>query len=106
MPFVLPSGSVTVTQGNATDIEEDREEEKERDKIDYKGIVNTFNSVCVSFPSVKVIREYIHAALLFAPAFVSQNHHRDYQRERVQCDLSHPSPFLHLNLFLDLFLDL
>ena len=26
-------------------------------KIDYKGIVNTFNSVCVSFPSVKVISD-------------------------------------------------
>lgn len=52
----LLQGSVTVTQGNATDIEE-REEEIEREKIDYKGIVNTFNSVCVSFPSVKVISD-------------------------------------------------
>lgn len=51
--------NVTVTQGNATDIEEEREEEIEieREKIDYKGIVNTFNSVCVSFPSVKVISD-------------------------------------------------
>lgn len=39
------------------DIEEEREEEIEREKIDYKGIVNTFNSVCVSFPSVKVISD-------------------------------------------------
>lgn len=55
----LLQGSVTVTQGNATDIEEEREEEIEieREKIDYKGIVNTFNSVCVSFPSVKVISD-------------------------------------------------
>lgn len=57
----LLQGSVTVTQGNATDIEEEREEEREeeieRDKIDYKGIVDTFNSVCVSFPSVKVISD-------------------------------------------------
>ena len=53
----LLQGSVTVTQGNATDIEEEKEEEIERDKIDYKGIVNTFNSVCVSFPSVKVISD-------------------------------------------------
>lgn len=39
------------------DIEEEREEEKERDKIDYKGIVAAFNSICVSFPSVKVLSD-------------------------------------------------
>lgn len=39
------------------DIEEEREEEKERDKIDYKGIVAAFNSICVSFPSVKAISD-------------------------------------------------
>lgn len=51
--------NVTVTGSNAADIEEDKEEdiEIEREKIDYKGIVNTFNSVCVSFPSVKVISD-------------------------------------------------
>ena len=38
------------------DIEE-REEEKERDKIDYKGIVAAFNSICVSFPSVKALSD-------------------------------------------------
>ena len=53
----LLQGNVTVTQGNATEREEEREEEREREKIDYKGIVNTFNSVCVSFPSVKVISD-------------------------------------------------
>lgn len=53
----LLQGSVTVTQGNATDIEEEREEEIERDKIDYKGIVATFNSVCVSFPSVRALSD-------------------------------------------------
>ena len=53
------TGSVTVTDGNATeeDIEEEREEEKERDKIDYKGIVAAFNSICVSFPSVKALSD-------------------------------------------------
>jgi predicted phage replisome organizer len=51
--------NVTVTGSNAADIEEDKEEEIEieREKIDYKGIVNTFNSVCVSFPSVKAISD-------------------------------------------------
>jgi len=50
---------VTVTQSHATeeDIEEEREEEKERDKIDYKGIVAAFNSICVSFPSVKALSD-------------------------------------------------
>ena len=36
---------------------EEREEEIERDKIDYKGIVATFNSVCVSFPSVMALSD-------------------------------------------------
>lgn len=39
------------------DAEEDIEEEKERDKIDYKGIVAAFNSICVSFPSVKALSD-------------------------------------------------
>lgn len=39
------------------DIEEEREEKKERDKIDYKGIVAAFNSICVSFPSVKALSD-------------------------------------------------
>ena len=55
----LPQGNVTdnvtITQGNATDIEEEREGEKERDKIDYKAVVALYNSICVSFPSVKTI---------------------------------------------------
>ena len=48
---------VTVTQSHATEEDIEKEEEIEREKIDYKGIVNTFNSVCVSFPSVKVISD-------------------------------------------------
>lgn len=51
------TGRYTVTQSNATDIEEDKEEELEKDKIDYKGIVNTFNEICVSFPSVRSISD-------------------------------------------------
>lgn len=57
------TGNVTVTDGNAIeedieeDIEEEREEEKERDKIDYKGIVAAFNSICISFPSVKALSD-------------------------------------------------
>lgn len=39
------------------DIEEEREKEKEKDKIDYKGIVAAFNSICVSFPSVKALSD-------------------------------------------------
>lgn len=56
---LLPSGecNVTVTLSNAT--EEDKEEDKEieREKIDYKGITSLFNSICVSFPSVKVLSD-------------------------------------------------
>lgn len=59
LPDVSRDSHVTVTQSHATeeDIEEEREEEKERDKIDYKGIVATFNSICVSFPSVKALSD-------------------------------------------------
>lgn len=42
---------------NVNSPEEEREEEKERDKIDYKGIVAAFNSICVSFPSVKALSD-------------------------------------------------
>ena len=46
---------VTVTQCHATDIDKDKEEDKERDKIDYKGVVALYNSICVSFPTVKTL---------------------------------------------------
>ena len=49
--------NVTVTQGNATDIEEDKEREKERENIDYKGIAALYNSICVSFPALKTLSE-------------------------------------------------
>lgn len=48
---------VTVTQSHATEEDIEKEEEIERDKIDYKGIVATFNSVCVSFPSVRALSD-------------------------------------------------
>lgn len=54
----LPS-SVTVTQSNATDIEEEKdidiEEEKER--IDYKRIVSLYNDICKSFPRLTKLSE-------------------------------------------------
>ena len=53
LPNVSPN--VSITQPNATDIEEDKEEERE--KIDYKGICDTFNAICISFPSVRTVSE-------------------------------------------------
>lgn len=57
LPDASRDSPVTVTQSHATEEDIEKEEEIEREKIDYKGIVNTFNSVCVSFPSVKVISD-------------------------------------------------
>lgn len=62
----LPEGvsrdcHVTVTQCHAT--EEEKEEEleididKERERIDYQGIVNAFNAICISFPSVRTVSD-------------------------------------------------
>lgn len=58
------TGNVTVTDGNATDIdiEEDkeREEEKEidkRERIDYQSIADLFNSICVSYSSIRSLSE-------------------------------------------------
>lgn len=47
----------TITPSHATEEDIEKEEEIERDKIDYKGIVATFNSVCVSFPSVRALSD-------------------------------------------------
>ena len=52
--------NVTVTHGNATDIEEDIEEDKDRDRdkrIDYQQIVDMYNETCVSFPRLKSLSE-------------------------------------------------
>lgn len=37
------------------DIEEDKD--KEREKIDYKGVTALYNSICVSFPSLKTLSD-------------------------------------------------
>lgn len=49
----------TNSKSNVSQAEEDKEEdiEVEREKIDYKGIISLFNSICVSFPSVKVLSD-------------------------------------------------
>lgn len=57
LPDVSRDSPVTVTQSHATEEDIEKEEEIERDKIDYKGIVATFNSVCVSFPSVRALSD-------------------------------------------------
>ena len=54
---VLCDGHVTVTPSHATDIDKEEEKEEEREKIDYKGISALYNSICVSFPSVKTLSE-------------------------------------------------
>ena len=51
-------GSVTVTEGNAT--EEDKEEDKEiekEEKVDYKQILGLYHSICKSYPSVRSLSE-------------------------------------------------
>lgn len=62
----LPNANpnVRLTQSNATDIdiEEDkeREEEKEidkRERIDYQSIADLFNSICVSYSSIRSLSE-------------------------------------------------
>ncbi len=61
---LLPEASrechVTVTQCHATDIEEDREEEldKEKDKsIDCQQVVDLYHSICVSFPKIRSLSD-------------------------------------------------
>lgn len=56
------TSNVTVTQCNGT--EEDKEEDKEeeirdihKEKTDYQQIVDLFNSICVSFPSVRSLSD-------------------------------------------------
>lgn len=51
--------TVDSTRYLVDDAEEDKEGEEELriDKIDYKGIVDTFNEICVSFPSVRSISD-------------------------------------------------
>ena len=52
--------NVSITQSNATeeDIEEDKEKDIERDKkIDYNGIMDAYNTICHSFPSIRSLSE-------------------------------------------------
>lgn len=51
----LLQGSVTVTQGNAT--EEDKEKEKDKEKNICKQIVDLFHSICISFPKIRSISD-------------------------------------------------
>lgn len=49
--------SMTSQRCQGTDIDKDLEKDKERESIDYKGITALYNSICVSFPSVKTLSE-------------------------------------------------
>lgn len=49
--------NVTVTESNGVDIEEDKEEEKDKNRIDYKAIIDCYNETCVSLPKVTAISE-------------------------------------------------
>ena len=49
--------SMTGQRCHDTDIDIDKEKEEEREKIDYNGIVNAYNAICVSFPSVKTLSD-------------------------------------------------
>jgi len=61
----LLESNVTVTLHNGTEeeIEEDIEEEKEEDKkeirerVDYQLIVDMFNEICISFPSIRSLSD-------------------------------------------------
>lgn len=50
------TGNVTLTLGNATDIEEDKEEDKDK-RIDYNSVKDAYNTLCPSLPSVKTLSE-------------------------------------------------
>ena len=52
--------NVTVTQGNATDIEEEKEIEKEIDKnisSDLQSVVDLYHSICVSYPRIRSLSD-------------------------------------------------
>lgn len=58
VPNVIPN--VSITQPNATDIEEEKEEDKrnrEVERVDYRQITDLFNEICVSFPSVRSLSD-------------------------------------------------
>jgi predicted phage replisome organizer len=48
----------TVTDGHATDIEEDEEQEQiKKERIDYQLIADMYNQICTSFPSLRSLSE-------------------------------------------------
>jgi predicted phage replisome organizer len=49
--------NVTVTQSNATDIEEEQEEDKKEKRTDYQLIADMYNSICTSFPSIRSLSD-------------------------------------------------
>ena len=59
------SGNVTVTLGNATEEDIEKEKDKEVDKevdrqvkrVDFQQVVDLFHSVCTSFPKIRSISE-------------------------------------------------
>lgn len=61
-PNVNPN--VSITQPNATDKDKEKEKEKDlekekegKDRADYRAIVDLYNSICVSFPSVRSLSD-------------------------------------------------
>ena len=55
---LLPNNShVTSRDSHATDIDIDKELDKEKEKIDYQRIVDMYNDTCVSFPRLKSLSE-------------------------------------------------
>jgi predicted phage replisome organizer len=53
----LLQGSVTVTQGNATEEDKEKEKEKDKEKNICKQIVDLFHSICISFPKIRSISD-------------------------------------------------
>ena len=53
------TGNVTVTESNATDIEEDKikNENEKKEKIDYQLIADMYNNICTSFPSLRSLSD-------------------------------------------------
>ncbi len=55
-PSCKSNSKANVSQAEE-DIEEEIDKDKDRERIDYQGIVNAFNAICVSFPSVRSVSD-------------------------------------------------
>ena len=59
LPNATPN--VSVTQHNATDIEEDKDKEIDKDRdnkrVNYQRIADMYNEICISFPKLKSLSE-------------------------------------------------